>query len=50
MPGVRESSLYAAAQMRPKVSLGLAVLAACGVGLAFQLGARRGATEPSDEG
>ena len=44
--GVRESSLFAAAQMRPKASLGLAVLTACGVGLAFQLGARRNCVEP----
>ena len=46
--GVRESSLYATAQMRPKVSLGMAVLAVCGVGLAFQLGARRGSVVACD--
>jgi len=48
--GVRESSLYTAAQMRPKVSLGVALLTACGIGLAFQLGARRGAAESCDDG
>ena len=46
-PGVRESSLYASAQMRPKASLGLALLGMLGVGLAFRLGARRPA--PCDE-
>lgn len=47
--GVRESSLYAAAQMRPKASLGLAALAALGISLAFRLGARRAAATSSDE-
>ncbi|MDR3507631.1 MAG: SDR family oxidoreductase [Caulobacteraceae bacterium] len=37
--GVRESSLYATAQMKPRTALGLAVLAGVVAGLAFRLGA-----------
>ncbi|MBQ1543916.1 short-chain dehydrogenase [Caulobacter sp. CCUG 60055] len=39
---VRETSLYTAAQMRPKAVLALAVLAGAAAGLAFALGRRRG--------
>jgi len=49
-PRVRESSLYAAAQMRPKASLSLAALAALGVALAFHIGARRGRPPAAEEG
>jgi short-subunit dehydrogenase len=48
-PGVRESSLYAAAQMRPKASLGLLALAVLGIGLGFRLGARRGPARAREE-
>jgi short-subunit dehydrogenase len=39
--GVRESSLYTTAQMKPKTTLGLALAATLAAGLAFKLGARR---------
>jgi short-subunit dehydrogenase len=39
---VRETSLYSAAQMRPKATLGLALLAGLTAGAAFWLGGRRG--------
>ena len=42
-PGVRETSLYAAAQMKPKTTMGLAVAAALAAGLAFKLGSRKAA-------
>ncbi len=41
-PGVRESSLFMSAQMRPKTSLALGLLTALGVGAAFCLGVRKG--------
>ena len=48
--GVRESSLYATAQMKPKVTWGLALATVFAAGLAFKLGTRRAAPiEPRDE-
>ncbi|QUD87613.1 SDR family oxidoreductase [Phenylobacterium montanum] len=46
-PGVRETSLYATAQMKPKTTLGLMAAAALAAGFAFKLGARKAA--PIDE-
>ena len=40
-PHVRESSLYSAAQMRPKATLSLFLLAAVATGVAFHLGQKR---------
>ena len=40
-PGVREHSLYATAQMKPRASWGLALAAVLATGLAFKLGAAR---------
>ncbi len=41
--GVRESSLYATAQMKPKTTMGLAAAAILGACVAFRLGSRRAA-------
>ena len=42
-PRVRETSLYATAQMKPRTTVGIAVVAALAAGLAFKLGSRKAA-------
>jgi short-subunit dehydrogenase len=46
---VRETSLYTTAQMRPKTTLALALIAGLAANAAFRLGARKGRREIVDE-